>query len=132
MAKDENDGDQLSVKQEQLITFLLQGQSITSGAKAVGVHERTARRWVTLPYFKAAYREAQARLFDEHIDKLVVGVPAVLSAMLKHVRAEVEPTAATQIRAAQVWLEQAVAQRKMAELELKIVELEELIKGSRS
>lgn len=130
MAKD--DSEQLTPKQEALIAALLAGQSITSAAKAVGVHERTARRWVTLPHFKADYREAQARVFDEHIDKLVVGVPAVLAAMLKHIRADVEPTAATQIRSAQVWLEQAVAQRKMAELELKILELEELIKGSHS
>ncbi len=119
----------VTAKQQKLIEGLLTGLTIATAAKQAGINERTAYRFLKLPYFQSAYREAQAQLWDESIGQLRLGVKVALAVMRKHATAEVEPTAATQMRAAQVWLEQAVTLYKMSELEAKVADLERLIKG---
>src|SRR5256885_3140608 len=64
--------NELTPKQEQLIASLVAGNIIAVAAKAVGIGERTAYRWLKLPHFQVAYRDAKQVAFrsEEHTSEL--------------------------------------------------------------
>ena len=55
-------GEKLSRKQEALIAVLLTAPSLEQAARQTGVDPSTAWRWMKLPAFAAAYREAKREL----------------------------------------------------------------------
>lgn len=52
-------GEKRSRKAEQLIAALLSHPTIEAAAKAVGIGEATARRWMKEPAFRELYRDAR-------------------------------------------------------------------------
>lgn len=46
-------------QREQAIAALLERPTITEAARAVGIGEKTLRRWLAEPEFQAAYRDAR-------------------------------------------------------------------------
>ena|SRR5256885_5854962 len=122
--------NELTPKQEQLIASLVAGNIIAVAAKAVGIGERTAYRWLKLPHFQVAYRDAKQVAFNEKLDKLRDGVSIALKTLLKHMTNEETP-ANVQVRCAQIWLEQSIEIHKMSELEARLQELEGALKASR-
>src|SRR6266496_1494849 len=120
--------EQLTPKQEMFLARLLTGMTITDAAAESGVAERTAYRWLHLSHFQEALRTSQKAIFDTTLDQLRLGVQDALKALKKHMGAEVEPTAATSLQAAKIWLEQDLQRGQMNELKEKILELEGYIK----
>jgi phage terminase small subunit len=118
--------EQLTPKMEELIAALLSGLNITAAAKASGVAEKTARRWLKLPHFQKAYQAEQQSLFNERLAALRLGVSKCLATLARNMGEDAPP--ATQVRAAQIWLEAALDIHKMSELEAKIAELEQQLK----
>ena len=55
----------LDARQLQAIEALLQHPTLARAASAVGIHERTLRRWLRLPQFKAAVSEARREAFGQ-------------------------------------------------------------------
>jgi len=124
MTGTDSQAERLTPKQEQVIALLLAGLTITAAAAQTGIGEKTAHRWIKLPHFQAAYRDAQKEMFDEALARLRELVPDALATLRRHINAEVEPTAATQLRAALGSIAQSVQLHKVADLEARIVELE--------
>lgn len=126
----ENDQDQrgLSAKQEAFLTAYLVSSNITIAAKTSGMSDKTARRLVKLPAFQGALKEAQRELFNDALQGLRAHVDTAIKTLVRHMSAEDTP-AGSQIRAAQIYLEQAIAVHKMTELEEKYAELEQLVKA---
>ena len=118
----------LTPKQERLIEALLTGHNITLSAKASGVADKTARRWLKLPHFQQAYKAAQKRLFDQALTGLMLKIDRAIETLDRHMSGEETP-ANVQVRAAQIVLEQAIIIHKVSELEAKFTELEQLIKS---
>src|SRR5438067_2162002 len=118
----------LTPKQELLITALLTPLSIVTAAKAAGIAEKTARRWLKLPHFQAAYQAAQKSLFNQALTGLMQKVDKAIETLDRNMDSKETP-ASTQVRAAQIMLEQAINVHKMSELEAKYAELEQLVKG---
>ena len=58
-------GDNLSHKQEKAIAALLSEATVTSAAEKPGVSEVTLYRWLKLPDFVAAYREARREVVEK-------------------------------------------------------------------
>lgn len=52
-------GEKLSRKRDQAIAALLTQPTISEAAKAIGVGEKTLRRWLKVPEFMAAYNAAR-------------------------------------------------------------------------
>lgn len=104
--------------------------SIVAAAQAAGVNDKTARRWLKLPHFQAAYKAAQKALFDEALSALLSGVDTAINTLKRNMTSEDVPPS-TQVRAAQIWLEQAISLHKMSDLEQKIAELELFMKETR-
>jgi len=125
----ENDQDQrgLTTKQEAFLTAYLACSNITVAAKTAGIADKTARRLVKLPAFQAALKEAQRDLFNNALQGLREHVDTAIKTLVRHMSAEETPPG-NQIRAAQIYLEQAIQVHKMGELEEKYNELEQLVK----
>ncbi len=125
----ENDSPELTPKERTFIDCLISGHTIATASKAARIGERTAYRWLKLPHIKAAYRDAQRQAFDESLDELRMGVKEALAALQRHIKAETVPTPATQISAAKQWIDTALEINKMSEIEQRMAELEERMKG---
>jgi hypothetical protein len=119
--------EQLTPKQEQLIALLVAGIAIVTAARNIGIGEKTAHRWLKLPHFLAAYKAAQKALFDQALTGLMLKVDKAIDCLDRNMSGDDVP-AATQVRAAQLILEQSIAVHKMSELEAKVEALESYIK----
>jgi len=117
--------NELTQKQEMLITALLTLPTIEAASKAVGISDRTARRWFQLPHFQAAYKAAKQIAFDDSLSELRDGVKEAISALRRNLTA-LEP--AVQVRAAHIWLQLALETHKMQEIDARLSELEEMVK----
>jgi len=117
----------LSPKQSKLLSLLLDGQSIVAAAKAVGITQQTAHRWRKEPAFQAAYQAEQQKLFTERLTALRLGVCKALATLARNMGEDVSPS--VQVRAAQIWLEQAIVVHKASEVDLRLEALEARSKG---
>lgn len=122
---------ELSAKQQALILALIAGQDIRAASKTAGITETTAYRWLKLPHFAQAYKEAKNHVFEEALDTLKSLVPRAIDTLIKHIDAETEPTASTQARVSLALIEQAINLFKFSELEEKIAEFEQWLKQQR-
>src|SRR6266851_6399865 len=74
-------GEKISRQQEALIACLLTTPTVKRAAKAAGIAEATAGRWLKLEAFKTAYAEARRQALQEVIALLqqtMLGAVAVL------------------------------------------------------
>jgi hypothetical protein len=63
-------GQKLSRKQEVLIAALLTEPTHAAAAAKAGVSEATLQRWLRLPAFQAAYRQARRELVEAAVGRL--------------------------------------------------------------
>ncbi len=125
------ENSELTPKQDTLITALLTPLSIVASAKAAGVSEKTARRWLKLPHFQQAYKAAQGVMFNQALQGLMLKVDKAITTLDRNMSAtdsDIPVPASVQVRAAQIVLEQAMTIYKTNELEQKVAELEQLLK----
>lgn len=118
----------LTAKHHALIAALLEYQHISEAAEAAGVPDHTARRWMKHPEFKAALEAAQQELFDAALTRLKTRTNVAIDTLLRHMEAEDTP-AGVQVQAAQIWLRQAIEQHKTRDLERKLDEALDLVRG---
>src|SRR5215831_8160082 len=72
----------LGRKQEQAIAALLTQRNIEEAAKAAGISMRMMR-WLNVPEFQAAYREARRKAYSQAVAKLQQGATAAATTLLK-------------------------------------------------
>ena len=107
---------ELTPKQEQLIAALVTGCPIVTAAQSTGISEKTAHRWLKQPAFQRVYELAKQAIFDEDLRELRESKRLVREMLLKHIKAEIEVTPASQIQAARVLLERFIIAEELAEL----------------
>ncbi len=95
--------EQLTVKQQALLSAMLTGKSTEQAAKEVSISERTAYRWAKQQAFKDALAVAQQALFLEHLKALKLGVHRAISTLERNMGPIIPP--AVQVQAARAWLE---------------------------
>ena len=116
----------LTGKQQQFVEALLASSNITIAAKSAGVSLRTAQRWYTEPAIKDACRAGRAAMFDAALQSLCDAVGKAVDTLVIHM-GDSETPAPTRVRAAQIVLERAIDVHKMADLERKVEELQQLV-----
>lgn len=126
MTENDQTEPKLSVKQEDFIAALLSQPSIAAAARSINLPDKTARRWLKLEHFQKAYHAAKQDKFTSALEILQSGVSVSIKALHKHMTSDETPPA-VQVRAAQIWLDQAISLHKMSELEQKIADLEEIV-----
>jgi hypothetical protein len=76
-------GSTLGRKQEEAIAALLTQRNIEEAARAAGIGARTLLRWLKLPEFQNAYREARREVYGQAVARLQQGTSAAATTLLK-------------------------------------------------
>ena len=123
-------GTKLGRKQEEAIAALLTQRSIEDAARACGLGARTLLRWLKLPEFNAAYREARRAAFSQSIARLQQATTAAVSTLLK-VMVDPNTPASTRVRAADSVLDHSAKSIEIEDIEARVAELERATEASR-
>ena len=124
-------GAKLGRKQEEVIAALLSQRNVEEAARAAGVGARTLLRWMKLPDFQVAYREARRLAFSQSIARLQQGSSAAVSTLLK-VMIDPSTPASTKVRAADSVLGHAAKAIEIEDIEARVAELERAAEASKA
>lgn len=115
-----------SAKQERFILAYLAANNIAIAARTAGINESTAHKWLKQEPVKEALKAAQKQLFEQELSALMRIVSKAIETLDRNMDGE-EVLPSSQIRAAQIVLEQSIGIYKMSELEKEIDELKRVL-----
>ena len=116
-------GSILGRKQEDAIAALLTQRNVEDAARAAGIGTRTLLRWLKLPEFQAAYRQARREAFGQCIARLRQGASAAATTLLKTMIDPATP-ASVRVRAAECVMNQATKAIEIEDIEARVAALE--------
>ena len=124
-------GAKFGRKKEEAIAALLTQRNIEEAAKAAGIGANTLLRWLRVPEFQTAYREARRTAFSQSIARLQQGAAAAATTLLKTM---IEPNtpASVRVRAAECVLNHAMKAIEIEDIEARVSELERAAEVSKS
>ena len=76
-------GGKFGRKKEEAIAALLTQRNIEEAAKVAGIGANTLLRWLKVPEFQTAYREARRAAFGQAVARLQQGTSAAATTLLK-------------------------------------------------
>jgi hypothetical protein len=123
-------GSKLGRKQEKAIAALLTQRNTEEAARAVGVAPKTLLRWMKLPDFQSAYRQARWAAFGQSIARLQQATSAAASTLLK-VMVDPSTPASTRVRAAESVLTHAAKSIETEDIEARVTALEQGAESSK-
>jgi hypothetical protein len=96
---------------------------LCSWAGTIGVVPNTLLRWMKLPEFQAAYREARRAAFAQAIARLQQGASAAATTLLKTM---IDPAtlASVRVRAAECVMNQATKAIEIEDIEVRVTALD--------
>ena len=123
-------GTKFGHKKEETIAALLSQRNIEDAARFVKIGTKTLLRWLQLPEFDRAYREARRAAFSQSIARLQQASSAAAATLLKIM---VDPTApaTSRIRAADSVLGHAAKAIEIEDIEARVSELERTAESSK-
>jgi hypothetical protein len=113
----------LGRKQEETIAALLTQRNLDEAAKAAKISMRTLMRWLKLPEFQAAYREARRSAYSQAVAKLQQGATAAATTLLKVMLDQGTP-ASVKVRAAECVMNHSSKAIEIEDVEYRVAELE--------
>lgn len=113
---------ELTRKQETFLLAYLTQPTLVKACEVAGITDDTGRRWLRLPHVKEALAGMRKEVLDAALDGLVRHVDKAIGTLARHLDCEETP-AGSQIRAAQIMLEQSIEHGKVSDLEQKITDL---------
>ena len=121
----------LERKQEDVIAALLTQRNMEEAARTAGVGIRTLIRWMKLPEFQKAYREARRAAFHQSIARLQQGTSAAATTLLKLL---IEPGTPASVRArvADSIFNHAAKAIEIEDIETRVAELERIAASSQT
>jgi hypothetical protein len=116
-------GSILGRKQEEAIAALLTKRNVEEAAQAAGISPRTLMRWLKIPEFQKAYREARRQAFGQSIARLQQATSAAAATLMKIM---VDPTApaSVRVRAADSIFNHSAKAIEIEDIEVRVAELE--------
>src|SRR5262245_25079799 len=115
----------LNRKQEALIAALLTEPTHAAAAAKAGVSEATLHRWLHLPAFQAAYRQARRGIVEAAIGRLQRATGKAVEALERNLTCE---NPGHEIRASLGILDHAVKAVELLDVIERVEELERLMK----
>src|ERR1035438_9992717 len=91
-------GQKFGQKKEGAIAALLSQRNMDEAARVAGVGTKTLLRWLQIPEFQFAYRQARREAFSQSIARLQQGCSAAATTMLK-IMLDSNAPASTRVRA---------------------------------
>jgi transposase-like protein len=116
-------GGKFGRKKEEAIAALLTQRNIEEAAKAVGIGANTLLRWLKVPEFEAAYREARRAAFRQSVARLQQASGAAVSTLLK-IMVDTGAPHSTRVRAADSVLDHSAKAIEIEDIEARVSELE--------
>jgi hypothetical protein len=120
----------LERKQEDVIVALLTQRNMEEAARTAGVGIRTLIRWMKLPEFQKAYREARRAAFGQALARLQQGTSAAATTLLKLL---IEPGTPASVRArvADSIFNHAAKAIEIEDIEARVADLERAAEPSK-
>ena len=116
-------GSKFTRKKEEAIAALLTQRNIEDTARAAGIGAQTLLRWLKIPEFQTAYREARRAAFSQSIARLQQATSAAVSTLLK-VMVDPNTPASTRVRAADSVLDHSAKSIEIEDIEARVAALE--------
>jgi hypothetical protein len=116
-------GEKLSRLQTQAVNALLAAKTIGEAAAAVGTHEKTLRRWLKLPAFRAQFDAARATLMDEGLTALQRACGGAVDVLVT-IASNAEASDASRVSACRVILEMTLRHVDQIQIQQRIERLE--------
>jgi hypothetical protein len=123
-------GSILGRKQEDAIAALLTQRNVEEAARAAGISVRTLLRWLKLPEFENAYRQARRMAYGQSIARLQQAASAASSTLLK-IMIDPSSPASCRLRAADSVLSHAAKAIEIEDIEARLSELERASEASK-
>jgi hypothetical protein len=124
-------GAKIQRKQEEAVAALLSQRSVEDTARVAGIGTRTLLRWMKLPEFQTAYREARRAAFGQSIARLQQATGMAVSVLLK-VMVDSATPASVKVRAADSVLDHSAKAIEIEDIEARLSELERAAEASKS
>jgi hypothetical protein len=124
-------GAKLGRKQEEAIAALLTNRNVEDAARAIKVAPKTLLRWLKLPEFQTAYREARRAAYGQSIARLQQAATAAVSTLLK-VMVDTNTPASTRVRAADSVINHATRAIEIEDIEARVAELEKAAEDAKT
>ncbi|WP_322506770.1 hypothetical protein [Anaerolinea sp.] len=129
----END---LTARQKRFVQALLVSRSARDAARRCAIGEKTAYRWLRLPQVQSALGEAEEQILAEGMRRLL-GLQSAALDELETLLTQQGLTPGERLRAAQIVFDMLlkmraiiVDERRLAELEAQVVEIQGKLRGS--
>jgi hypothetical protein len=116
-------GSKFGRRKEEAIAALLSQRSIEEAARVVGIATRTLLRWLLVPEFAAAYREARRAAYSQSIARLQQASAAAVSTLLK-IMVDPAMSASSRVRAADCTLNHAARGIEIEDIGVRVTDLE--------
>src|SRR5215470_18563892 len=113
----------LGRKQEEAIAALLTQRNVEEAARTAGIGTSTLLRWLKLPEFQKAYREARRQAFGQSIARLQQATSAAAATLMK-IMVDQNAPASTRVRAADSIFNHAAKAIEIEDIEARVSELE--------
>ena len=123
-------GSKFGRKKEEAIVALLTQRNIDEAARSIEVATNTLLKWMKLPEFQAAYREARRAAHGQSIARLQQATSAAVSTLLK-VMVDASTPASTKVRAADSVLNHSAKSIEIEDIEVRVAELERAAEASK-
>ena len=124
-------GAKFGRKQEEAIAALLTQRNVDEAAKSIGIDPKTLLRWMKVPEFKIAYREARRAAFSQTVARLQQGSSAAATTLLK-IMVDQNAPYASRVRAAECVMNQTMKAIEVEDIEVRVSELEQAAQLSKS
>lgn len=119
-------GAKFGRKQEEAIAALLIQRNVEEAARSIGIGTRTLLRWLKIPEFQNAYREARREVYRQSIARLQQATSAAAATLLKVMLDPTTP-ASTKVRAADSVFSHASKAIELEDVESRLVVLERAV-----
>lgn len=112
---------------EEAIAALLIQRNVEEAAKSINITPKTLIRWMKVPEFQTAYREARRAAFSQSIARLQQGTSAAATTLLKIMLDQTSPPS-TRVRAAECIMNHAAKAMELEDIGVRVAALEEATK----
>ena len=103
---------------------MLSQRNVEDAARTAGIGTRTLLRWLKLPEFQTAYREARRQAFGQAIARLQQATSAAATTLLKTMVDHATP-ASVRVRAADSIFNHAAKAIEIEDIEARVAALEQ-------
>ena len=116
-------GAKFGRKKEEALVALLSHRNLEEAARSVGIDPKTLLRWLQVPEFRTAYREARRAAFLQSVGRLQQASSAAATTILK-LMLDPKTPASVRVRAAECVMNHATKAIEIEDIEARVTELE--------